>query len=117
MTSFSKALSCTQIGVLSTASFRSGRRILPVSGQIRQNYPNLCLQMGNQSSFLSWGENTAIFLRNCVKIKISLFSVHKFSWVFTTLDVFAKHFPENAKEKEKFIFVEVQAGRETRFSL
>ena len=73
--------------------------------------------MGNQSRFLSWGENTAIFLRNCVKIKISLFSVHKFSWVFTTLDVFAKHFPENAKEKEKFIFVEVQVGRETRFSL
>lgn len=109
--------SCTQIGVLSTASFRSGRRILPVSGQIRQNYPNLCLQMGNQSSFLSWGENTAIFLRNCVKIKISLFSVHKFSWVFTTLDVFAKNFPENAKKKRSLFFVEVQVGRETRFSL
>ena len=117
MTSFSKALSCTQIGVLSTASFRRGRRILQVSGQIRQNYPNLCLQMGNQSSFLSWGENTAIFLRNCVKIKISLFSVLKFSWVFTTLDVFAKNFPENAKKKRSLFFVEVQVGRETRFSL
>ena len=89
MTSFSKALKlhpnwCSQ----HTASFCSSRRILSVSGQIRQNYPNLCLQMGNQSSFRSWGENTAIFLRNCVKIKISLFfSVHTFSWVFTTLDV------------------------------
>ena len=115
MTSFSKALKlhpnwCSQ----QTASFRTSRRILPVSGQIRQNYPNRCLQMENQSSFLSWpGVRIQLYFWEIAsKSKFRFFSAHKFSWVFTTLDVLAKNFPENAKEKEKFIFVEVQLGRD-----